>query len=192
MDEIDRRGLHEADGHSSAKVLVRHVLRLSNGEAAARDRAMRAMSGLPEVAGSYRRGQLGTDQLRLLGRVHANARIRDEMAGRQGWFLSKAAGERSYRDFELEVRKWESLTDEDGPEPNDRANRSRNANIVQNDFDLTWTLFGRFAAFEGATIREFWDHCYHAETETTGRRRGPNSAMRPRFLIYRPDGTQLE
>ena len=166
MDAVDRRGLHKADGHSSAKAFVRHHLRLSNAEASARDKTMRVMRDLPQVAAAYRSGELGTDQVRLLGRLHANRRVRDAMVERQGWFLAKAAGERSYRDFELVVRRWERLNDEDGPEPNDRANRNRNANIVQNDFDLTWTLFGRFGAFQGATIREIWDHYYQAETET--------------------------
>ena len=35
-DEIDRTGTYQPDGHASAKVMVRHVAKLSGAEAAAR------------------------------------------------------------------------------------------------------------------------------------------------------------
>ncbi len=42
VDVIDRKGLHRADGHHSAKIMVRHVAKLSGAEAAARARTARA------------------------------------------------------------------------------------------------------------------------------------------------------
>ena len=43
MNQIDQRGLHRTDGHSTAQVQVRHVAKLSNGEAAARSKTMRML-----------------------------------------------------------------------------------------------------------------------------------------------------
>ena len=42
VNEIDGRGLHDADGHRSAKVMVRHVAHLSDAEA-----LRRAADGVP-------------------------------------------------------------------------------------------------------------------------------------------------
>ena len=69
MSEIHRRGLHHRDGHSSAKTMVRHLGGLSAGEAGARDRTRRALDLLPQLKSAYTAGEVGTDQVRLLGRV---------------------------------------------------------------------------------------------------------------------------
>ena len=84
LDVIDRRGLHRADGHFSAKVMVRHVAKLSAPEAAARARVAKALRDLPAVRDAYRRGEVGTCQVRRLARAHANTRVRDRIAGLRG------------------------------------------------------------------------------------------------------------
>ncbi len=60
MAEVDRRGLHRADGHASAKVLVRHRGQLPGGEALGREKSMRALRELPEIAAAFEAGEVGS------------------------------------------------------------------------------------------------------------------------------------
>ena len=62
------------------------------------------------------------------------------------------------------VRQWERLTDADGPEPaNSRNHHNRDAALIQNSFDLSWTMTGSFGAFQGAAMRDVFDHYIEAE-----------------------------
>lgn len=162
LGEIELMGAHHADGHASAKVMVRHVARLSGATAASRDRIAKMMLTLPEVADAFRGGTIGTDQMALLGRVHANRRVRDFMVDAQGWFL-RHARRMSYRDFEIAVREWERLADEDGAEPNERMHQARRVRLTQDEQALTWELDGRMGAAMGAAIDEIFQHYLSAE-----------------------------
>jgi Domain of unknown function (DUF222) len=165
LDEVERTGAFSADGHASAKVMIRHVAKLSNGSAAARQRGARMVPRLADVGAALAAGTLGLDQFDLLGRVFANPRVRDAMVDAQAWFLRLAA-RLSYADFELEVRQWERLADADGPEPADSGgHENRDVSLVQ-DFDLSWTLAGGFGALQGAAIHEIFGHYIDAERLT--------------------------
>ncbi len=165
LDAVDERGLYSADGHFSAKVTGRHVARLSNGEAAGRDKTMRMFRELPDVAAAFAAGSIGVDQVRLLAPVFANPRVRSHMFNRQGRFIADAIN-RSYRNFELNVRGWERLTDDDGPTPaNERKHANRDARMIQ-DFDLGWEPMGHWAAMQGATMSEVLGHYIDAEVQT--------------------------
>lgn len=160
LDVIDRRVLYAADGHTSAKVMVRHVAKLSAGEAAGRAKTARMLSDLDEVAGQFRRGELGVDHVRLLARVHANARVRPHMADAEDWFL-RIANRVTFPRFESAVRQWERLADSDGAEP--KASRDRSASTVQNGIDLSWEFSGSFGSLQGLSIKEIFDHYLQAE-----------------------------
>ncbi|MFN3219724.1 MAG: DUF222 domain-containing protein [Acidimicrobiales bacterium] len=163
MANIDARALHRGDGFASVKTLARHSGRHSGGEALDRDRARRMLASLDLVAAAFRVGGIGIDQVHLLGRVHANPRVAGAMVLRQEWFLDQAR-HCDYRTFEIRVREWERLIDEDGPEPaNERTHRNRDARIVQNPIDLSWDLDGGFAAMQGAQIDEIWQYYIRAE-----------------------------
>lgn len=150
----ERRGLHYDDGHTSAKVMARHLNRLPGGEANARDRCRRMFAELDLIAAAYRSGSLGTGQVMLLGRIFANARVSGAMEGRQEWFLD-LADRLSFPRFERRVLEWQRLIDEDGPEPAaERTARNRNASFVQNPFDLSWDLAGLFTSTDGAAMSE--------------------------------------
>ncbi len=56
VDVIDRKGLFRVDGHHSAKIMVRHVAKLSGAEAAARAKTARALRDLPETKAAFRKG----------------------------------------------------------------------------------------------------------------------------------------
>ena len=142
--------------------MVRHVARLSGATAASRDRIAKTLRTLPEVAAAFRDGTIGTDQMALLGRVHANRRVRDFMVDAQEWFL-RHARRMSYRDFEIAVREWERLADEDGAEPNERMHQARRVRLTQDEQALTWELDGRMGAAMGAAIDEIFQHYLSAE-----------------------------
>jgi hypothetical protein len=162
MRGIDEQRFHLGDGHSSAKSMVRHHARLSNGEAAARERVMRLTETCPDIGEAYRAGSLSTDHVRSLSLVHANPRVRHLMPARQTWFLDKV--EMSHADFEARINRWKRLADEDGPTPpNERAHEDRNARISQN-FDTTWEFVANFASMQGLQIFEVFDRYIDAET----------------------------
>ncbi len=163
MANIDRRGLHRGDGFASVKTLARHAGRHSGGEALDRDRARRMLAELTDVAEAFRAGGIGIDQVHLLGRVHANPRVAGAMTLRQQWFIDQAQLV-DYRTFEIRVREWERLIDEDGAEPaNERTHRNRTARLSQNPIDLSWDLTGSFGALQGAAIDEIFRHYIDAE-----------------------------
>lgn len=160
---VDESGVFRSDGHPSATAMVRHCGRLSGSSGAARMRGSRIQLALPLVADALAEGELGVDQFDLLGRVHANPRVRDAMWDAQDWFL-EVAKRLSYRDFELEVRQWERLVDDDGPEPaNSRAHETRNVRLVQDHFSLSWEMQGGFGAGQGAQISEIYERYIDAE-----------------------------
>ena len=162
MASIDEQCFHLADGHASAKAMVRHHARLSKSEAAARERTMKLFETCPQVAEDYRAGGLSTDHVRSLGLVHANPRVRHLMTDRQDWFLARA--NRRHDDFDALVHRWKRLADEDGPTPpNERAHEDRNARMTQN-FDTTWELIAGFASMQGLQIFEVMERYIDAET----------------------------
>lgn len=87
---IDRDNLHAADGHAPAKVMVRHHAKLSEGDAKARTQVAAACRDLPDVAEAWQAGQVGASQMRVIGEVHANPRVRPEMEARQLRLLDDA------------------------------------------------------------------------------------------------------
>ena len=87
---LDSRAQFAADGHGSAKVMVRHVAKLSGGEAASRAKTAKMLTDLDAVAARFRAGDLGVDQVRVLAKVHANPRVRHHMHEAQRWFIKIA------------------------------------------------------------------------------------------------------
>lgn len=142
--------------------MLRHVARLSSAAAANVERVGRLMRDLPELAAAFRAGTVGVDQMNLLGRIHRNSRVRGFMVDAQDWFL-RGAQAWSYRRFETEVRTWERLADDDGPEPNDRMHQAHKVALRQEPQTLTWELSGRFASMMGAQIDEIFSHYLAAE-----------------------------
>ena len=162
--ELDESQCFRRDGHGSAKVMTRHVGHLSNAEAAGRARGAALHPALGQVTDALAAGVLGVAQFDLLGRVHANPRVRAAMVEAQGWFLTTAA-ELSYAEFELAVRQWERLADSEGPRPatNTRSHDRRHVSLLQDHFELGWRLDGSFAALQGAAIDDIFSHYVSAE-----------------------------
>ena len=153
----EANGLHYLDGHASAKIMTRHVNKLSGAEAAGRDRCRRMFADLHEIAAAYRAGTVGTDQVMVLARVWSNPRVRHAMGTRQGRFL-KDARRLSFPRFRDRVLEWQRITDEDGAEPaRNRTFENRNAQLVQNHFDESWDMHAILTSGDGAAMKEVLD-----------------------------------
>ncbi|MFZ1440368.1 MAG: DUF222 domain-containing protein [Candidatus Microthrix subdominans] len=165
VGSIQRRVLHTADGHGSAKIMVRHVAHLSEAEALARAKTARLAGDVPKVTAAWRAGEVSTCAVRTLGRVDANPRVAAAMRARDDEFLSDAQT-MGAKMFAHKVHRWARLIDEDGPEPaNERNHKKRDARLVQNPWDLSWELTGFFASAQGAELREILDRYVDAEFE---------------------------
>lgn len=155
VDEIDRTGAHRFDGHASATVMVRHVARLSNAEAARRAQSARASRDLPTVRTAFRAGRIGGCQVERIARVHATLRVRTALVANDTSFAAQA--ERvGYRDFEVMLGDWVRLVDEDGTrDTNERNHNNRDAKILQgyDEVELTADGVSRLGAITVATPR---------------------------------------
>ena len=162
LTEIETHRLYVADGHASAKVMVRHHARLSSSEAHARKQVSAMARALPEVMDAYRSGSMGTDHLRSIAGVYANPRVRDAMVAKQSAFIREATND--HHTFDMRIQQWKRLTDEDGPTPpNQKSHEDRNARIDQ-DYDLAWHIVASFACQQGLQISEIFDEYVKSET----------------------------
>ncbi|MGZ0229230.1 MAG: DUF222 domain-containing protein [Acidimicrobiales bacterium] len=157
LRSIDNQRLHFSDGHHSAKVMMRHNAKLSAATSLRRDRCRQVLDAMPQIAAAFEAGQIGMDQVALLGKVHANRRIRYLLTERDAAFAQIAKGA-SFLDFENAITTWERLVDQDGADQDaERNHNNRRANLTQNAFDLSWDLDGSFSALQGAAINEIFD-----------------------------------
>jgi hypothetical protein len=165
VDAIDRTGVYRTDGHHSAKVMVRHVAKLSGPEAAARAKTARALRDLPDTRTAYRNGAVGSCQVRRLARAHANGRVRDRLPRSEVRLLAFATSE-SYTFFDQVMTDWVRLADEDGTcDTNQRNHENRDAKIVQ-DFNGGWTFAGGCGSLSGAEMHTIFEHFVEAEFRT--------------------------
>ncbi len=160
--EIDRAGLHRVDGHTSAKAMVRHICGVSSREAGRRVDAIRAVSDLPSVGDAFAAGEIGVEQVELLGRVAANPRVNPTMPEWEEAFVADATS-LSFRRFSQQLRMWERVIDADGLDP-DRCQKRRGAKM-SNDHDGGWDLVARFGSTQGLAANEAVDRAVEAEWE---------------------------
>ncbi len=162
LAEIDDNRWHLADGHASAKTMVRHIARLSNSEATTRARMAKTTTTLPDVWDAYREGTIGSDHMRSIATVHANPRVKDAMPARQQALLAEARAD--HDTFDQRLQQWKRLTDQDGPTPpNQRHHQDRNARIDQ-DYDLAFHVVASFACQQGIQLAEIFGKYVEAET----------------------------
>jgi hypothetical protein len=184
VESIQRRVLHTADGHGSAKIMVRHVAHLTNAEATARAKTARLARDMPKVTTAWKAGEVSTCAVRALGRVDANPRVAAAMRARDDEFL-RDAQTMGAKTFAHKVHRWARLIDEDGPEPaNERNHKKRDARLVQNPWDQSWDLTGFFASMQGAELKEILDRYVDAEFKADWAEASPTgkAAVRRRDL----------
>jgi hypothetical protein len=166
LTAIDEQGLHEADGHGSARVMVEHVNHLSPPEAKRRDRARRMLAEMPAVRAGLVAGRVGSCQIDRVALVFVNPRVCAKFVALDAQVAILAAT-LPYLEFERRLANWVRQVDEDGTA--DRARRcqeNRRARLVQ-DFDGGWDLMGGFGSLTGAQMhaihRAFVEAEFHAD-----------------------------
>lgn len=163
VDEIDRSGAHRVDGHASAKVMVRHVARLSNAEACRRASSAKALRDLPVVAEAFAAGRIGACQVERIARAHANPRVRAQVEANDEAFATEAETD-DYRDFDRKVTAWVDLVDADGARDRDqRSHENRDVKLGQ-DYDGSWRLTGGFGSLQGVELHAIFAAFLEAET----------------------------
>ncbi len=163
LSELDRSTAWEADGHRSAKAMVKFHANLSIAEATARQQCVAMVRTLPNIGVEWAAGRLGTCQVRTLARAHANPRVRDHMPAAEDWFLEHGLAD-DYRLFASLVTNWVRLVDEDGTlDVNERNHRNRKARLTQDSVDLSWRLEAEMAALQGAEMDRILEEFIEAE-----------------------------
>lgn len=161
---VEDRGLHRADHHASAKVMVAHAARLSPPEAARRAQMARALRCLPEVRAEFAAGRVGTCQVSRIARAYANPRVRTALVGIDD-DLARLAARDGYRRFDTRLTDWVRQVDEDGTrDTNQRHHENRDAQIRQ-DYDGSWRIEGGCASTDGAVLHDIFEHFVQAEFE---------------------------
>lgn len=149
-------------GHASGKVMMRHNANLSGSEAAARQKVARLVNKCARIDAVFQACELGVDQIRLLGRVFSNRRIRAAFIDQQDWFIARAE-ELCFNDFADVVAAWLELADQDGADPHDRAHLNRDCTLTQNSLSKVWETKATQAPNAGAIDKEIFDAYVEAE-----------------------------
>jgi len=165
LGEIDSSGIYSADGHFSARVMMRHHGQLSGVEASQRFSVCRTLRDLPDVAEAYRTGTVGTDQIRRLARVWSNPRVRGFLPACETEFLD-AATSMEFPDFDSFCGQWEQAVDADGAHKQAEKRWQRRSISPTQDFNGMWNLNGRMMSLDGAEFCEILSALADAERLT--------------------------
>jgi len=194
LTKIDSSGMHSADGHFSARVMMRHHGRLAGAEASQRDRSARALRQLPNVAEAWQSGRIGTDQVRRIARIWSNPRIR-HLVGECDSIFVEAAEALEYCDFDSFCHEWEEAVDADGAHKLAERRWERRSINLALDFNDTWDLKSRMTSLHGARLHDLLAQRakaeYLSDSETAKALHGdnwrlhmPRSAAQIRYDIF--------
>jgi hypothetical protein len=165
VDQVDQQRQYRADGHASAKVMVRHVANVSDAEAAQRAKAAKMLRHMPATKAAFEAGRIGLDQVAVIARAYANPRIRLRVARQDEAFAEMAASVK-HRVFEATVRDWVRRVDEDGTaDRSQRTHENRECQLVQ-DLDGGWQLRARCGSVDGAQLNTILSAFIDAEFHT--------------------------
>jgi len=151
--ELDDSGLWAIDGHLSAKVMVRHVTKVSSVEVFRRHRVSAALTHMRLLDQPYREGEVGTDLVQCLARLYANRRVRARLVDDEAEFV-RLAKAHSFKEFDTVVGDWERLVDEDGTADCGEANHNRRVFRVAQEFNGGFVMSGRTGSVQGSQIEE--------------------------------------
>ncbi len=147
----------------SAKVMIRHLGRLSGAEANRRHKRVRMLRDLPTVAAAYGTGEVGSCQIDALARTHANPRVAQFMPAAEELLLEDARTH-SFREFTTLLGSWERHVDADGATQKAKAAHDGRDVRITRDFDGGWHLEGRFGPTQGSIIKHILGGFTRAET----------------------------
>jgi hypothetical protein len=170
--ELDRRQAWAIDGSLSAgSWLARHG-DLPASTAREKVRVARKLEEMPATAAAFAEGGIGWAHVRCLARA-LNDRTRDAFA-RDETMLLEEAGRLDAEQFAVVVRRWESLVDQDGPEP-PAFDRARNAVRLSESFQGRWFGALNLDAESGAIVA----HALEAIAEELFRAGDAAASLRP-------------
>jgi hypothetical protein len=160
VGRMDELGLHRADGHASVAGLLR-VAGWSNAEVRRARQLANLVETEPDIAAELSSGRLGVAQSHDLARARASPRVGGQLSEVVPIMLQHA--ERlSHREFQLVVRRWESLADTDGADQTaEAAHDGRDANVVELGEEIVVRANG--ATGPGAILRDVFDRFVAAE-----------------------------
>lgn len=161
LDEAERRGAFQDDGHVTVGSWARATVNWSHRETTDRVHALHLIRLCPSVATELGAGRLGVAQTFELARVRANPRVGDQIAGRVGDLL-ESAQTLDFDGFRKVVRRWEQLSDVDGAHHgHEAAHQGRRAAMSR--FDDTFHLTAQFGVAQGTAMAEILDAFAEAE-----------------------------
>ncbi|WP_426574119.1 DUF222 domain-containing protein [Aquihabitans sp. McL0605] len=152
LREVDRAGLHQADGHASATVMVRTAANLSNAEGRRRGKAMRMLRDLPAVAAAFRTGRIGLPQLDRIARLHGNARVRAALIEVDA-HIAELAARLPYPEFDAKLDDWERMADEDGVRDRSERQHANRDYVLHPNFDGSFRHLGGCGEEQGVELR---------------------------------------
>jgi hypothetical protein len=159
--EVDRRGLHGADGHVSMRGWLRATGNWSGEEIRARLRTAALVAEAPQVADRLSGGDAGVAHVRELSRAHANPRCGRQLVEVLEVLIGHASG-LPFDDFKLCVRRWELLADADGAwRDHHSAEAARDASVEFVGAEVVVAANGSVEA--GRMMREVFDAFRRAE-----------------------------
>jgi hypothetical protein len=162
LEEIERSGLHHADGHRSPMILVRRAANLSKPESKRRAKAVRMLRAMPLVAAGFAIGRVGACQVDRIARTFGNRRVRAALVAADE-DVAVLAARLPYPEFDAKLTDWERLTDEDGAaDRSERNNENRTASMTH-EFDGSWRLQAGCGGLQGAEMHDIFDHYIEAE-----------------------------
>jgi hypothetical protein len=163
---VDRSNPFRAQGFLSAKIVVKHMCKLSGPEAHRRVQTARLHEALPEWADAVADGRVGVAQSELMARVAANPRIPADVLGRDSPALLDDAISQSFDEFERRARMWEALADPDGDrDRNERLHANRDVRVRPRP-EGGWTITGNLAELTGCEFNEIFSWFIEAEWHT--------------------------
>jgi hypothetical protein len=124
LTEIERRGMHAADGQLSAAAWVARRHGIPRGAAESQVCVARALEEMPQVAGALARGEISTAAAEVLARAREagpQAFARAEEA------FVESARTLSHRDLRAELDRWRTEVDADRAERDEDERHARRA-----------------------------------------------------------------
>ena len=161
IDALHTSKAHLSDRHASSRAMLRAELRWSDAEITHRQRTAKLLADMPAVVEAMGEGAVGVSQVRLLARARANPRCGQALPA-DCELMVKLARTLSFNDFELCVRRWEQLADEDGAHRDAEATHQRRyAGLVERDG--VGYLVGQGGALDTVEMNEIWQRFCDAE-----------------------------
>jgi hypothetical protein len=122
--EVERRGVHTADGQLSTAAWLAHRHGISQGAAAAGMRVARALPEMPRVAAALAEGEISTAAVEELVRAREAA---PGAFARSEETLVEQARSLSHRDLRVALGRWRQLADADGAARDEDERHARRA-----------------------------------------------------------------